>query len=206
MSGFPEVLAQGFKRFHESFYREDTQLMHDLVTQGQQPHTCVVACCDSRVDPAHLFNSKPGDLFVIRAIANHIPKHADGTIGAGVVAGLYYAVMVLKVKHVVIMGHSQCGGVRAVMENDDLSALPPELSSWLKDFVSIQSCCESDDHEARIVEGEKACCLQSFEALKSYDFIDDAKSEFGLTVHACYFDMKSGVLATYNEKNGQFEH
>lgn len=204
MSQLPDVLTQGFNHFYESFYREDTQLMHDLVVEGQHPHTCVIACCDSRVDPAHLFNSKPGDLFVVRAIASHIPKHAERDLAASVIAGIYYAVMVLKVKHLVVMGHSQCGGIKAVVENEQLDNLPESLVAWLKGFASVRDCCHASNHDERLGEAEKAGVIESFEALKTYDFIDDAKTEHGLTVHACHFNIKRGSLVLYDEKTKQF--
>lgn len=204
MSQLPEQLESGFASFVESFYREDNKLMHDLVVEGQHPHTCVVACCDSRVDPAHLFNSKPGDLFVVRAIAAHVPKHGEHELAASVIAGIYYAVMVLKVKNLIIIGHSQCGGVKAVIENEDLNALPESLVSWLKGFASIRPSCQGLNHDEQLEHGEKLCVANSLEALKSYDFIDDARATGDLSVYACHFDMKKGALSFYDEASGQF--
>lgn len=204
MVALPSVLNDGFGRFHDVFYSDNSDLMRLLVEKGQHPHTCVIACCDSRVDPALLFNAAPGDLFVIRAIASHIPRLRNSHYGASVLSGLYYAVSVLGVKHLVILGHSECGGIKAVVDNEDLSTIPNELSSWLQGVASLRDCCSNVQGKERYVQAEKACLIDSYQALKGYDFIDDAVTLGSLTLHACYFDLAQGTIASYDETSNQF--
>ena len=111
-----EKFITGFKQFQRSYFGENRELF-DQLKQRQQPRALVVACCDSRVDPAILTGCEPGDLFVVRNVANLVPPCELGGGHHGVSAALEFAVCSLDVEHIIVLGHSQCGGIRALMQD-----------------------------------------------------------------------------------------
>ena len=110
-------LIEGFQRFRAHHYERDGTPFQQLVSQGQSPKIMVIACCDSRVDPAIITDSDPGDLFVVRNVANLVPPFEQGGGYHGTSAALEFAVRCLNVQHVIVMGHEHCGGIRALLGN-----------------------------------------------------------------------------------------
>ena len=114
-----DKLMQGYRSYRDGSYEQSRPLIEDLVTRGQHPEVAVIACSDSRVDPAILFQADPGDLFVIRNVANLVPPmELEGTYH-GTSAALEFAVLGLGVKHLMVLGHAHCGGIKAMMAPDD---------------------------------------------------------------------------------------
>lgn len=113
----PADLIAGFRRFQQRYFGEERSLYEGLVRQGQTPKIMIVACCDSRVDPAILTDCDPGDLFVVRNVANLVPPCEAGGGYHGTSAAFEFAVCYLKVEHVIVMGHARCGGIRALIDN-----------------------------------------------------------------------------------------
>ena len=116
MSSFPDVLTDRYRRFKHRIYVPNADQYEELATYGQSPEIMLISCCDSRVDPETIFNAMPGELFVARNVANLVPPYETGGKFHGVSAGIEFAVMNLRVKHLVIMGHSGCGGVKAALD------------------------------------------------------------------------------------------
>jgi len=112
----PKQLIEGFSRFREMHFAKDDTLYRELVEQGQTPKTLVVGCCDARVDPAIILDCAPGDLFVIRNVANLVPPAEDQGHYHGTSAALEFGVCELNVEHIIVLGHAQCGGIHALME------------------------------------------------------------------------------------------
>src|SRR5210317_950724 len=113
-----DKLVQGYRRYRDSEYEHSRPLIEDLVTRGQRPQIAVVACSDSRVDPAILFQADPGDLFMVRNVANLVPPMEEGGTYHGTSAALEFAVLGLGVEHIVVLGHAHCGGIRLMMQPD----------------------------------------------------------------------------------------
>ena len=144
MSPFPERLLTGYQTFvtqrlptEQSRYRELSQI-------GQSPEVMVIGCCDSRVSPEVIFDAGPGELFVVRNVANLVPVFQPDGNAHGVSAALEYAIQVLKIKHIVVLGHAQCGGIRAFV--DDSAPLSPGdfIGKWKSMFVKPGEKLELD--------------------------------------------------------------
>ena len=114
MKSLDELVA-GFHRFQQRYFQSERKLYEKLMLQGQAPKVMVVACCDSRVDPAIVTDCDPGDLFVVRNVANLVPPCEEGGGYHGTSAALEFAVRCLRVEHVIVMGHTRCGGIRALL-------------------------------------------------------------------------------------------
>jgi carbonic anhydrase len=204
--GPPEELAQGYRRFRETSYVEQRTLYREL-TQGQTPHTLVIACSDSRVDPVHIFGARPGDLFVVRNVANLVPQlDLDGG-RHGVSAALEFAVGRLKVSNVVVMGHGQCGGVEACAVGlDKLEST--FLGPWLEPLLPAREAVLARLGEAPI---ETVCdhmellsVQHSVARLHQFPFVAEAIRTRGLQLHGARFSIATGVLEWMGE-DGVFE-
>src|SRR5579863_6679629 len=123
-------MLQGYHEFRKKYALGDQSIMHYLSYHGQQPQVMVVACCDSRVDPALILQCDPGDLFVVRNVANIVPPFEKDEAHHGTSAALEFGVRFLKVKHLILFGHSQCGGIQALLENEN-SNQNDFISNWV---------------------------------------------------------------------------
>src|SRR5262245_23840637 len=112
----PEDLIDGYRAFRRGRLRREQARYRELADRGQSPEIMVIGCCDSRVSPEVIFDSGPGELFVVRNIANLVPPYAPGAGFQGVSSALEYGVQVLRVKHIVVLGHARCGGIKAFVE------------------------------------------------------------------------------------------
>jgi carbonic anhydrase len=126
----PRQLIEGFARFREMHYATNDALFRELVEQGQAPKIMVVACCDARVDPALILDCAPGDLFVIRNVANLVPPAENQGHYHGTSAALEFGVRKLKVEHLIVLGHAHCGGIRALLEGD-MQKEDVFISEWM---------------------------------------------------------------------------
>ena len=132
MSSFPEKLADRFRRFKHRHFLPKAEEYEELATYGQNPEAMVISCCDSRVDPETIFSAMPGELFVVRNVANLVPPYETGGKFHGVSSAIEFAVLNLRVKHLIVMGHSGCGGVKAAL--DQSAAIQTEaqfISRWM---------------------------------------------------------------------------
>ncbi|MBI3436408.1 MAG: carbonic anhydrase [Proteobacteria bacterium] len=132
MKRFPDHLADRFRRFKFRHFAPNLDHYHKLAMQGQEPDVMVVSCCDSRVDPETIFSAMPGELFVVRNVANLVPPFETAGTYHGVSAALEFAVLNLHVRHIVVLGHSGCGGVRACLEHDAARQSEAQfISNWM---------------------------------------------------------------------------
>src|ERR1700722_1520052 len=125
-------IIQGYQSFREKYASGDRSVMQYLSNYGQQPEIMVVACCDSRVDPSLILQCDPGDLFVVRNIANIVPPYEKDDAHHGTSAALEFGVCFLKIKHIILLGHSQCGGIQAL-----LSATETNQTDFINNWVSL---------------------------------------------------------------------
>ena len=135
MAGFPKHLIEGYLTFTLQRLPTEQTRYRELSERGQSPAVMVIGCCDSRVSPEVIFDAGPGELFVVRNVANLVPVYQPDGGAHGVSAALEYAVQVLRVKHVVVLGHAQCGGIRAFI--DDIDPLSPGdfIGRWIQMFI-----------------------------------------------------------------------
>lgn len=145
-----DELIAGYRDFREGRYADDAALYRRLGERGQKPHTMVIACCDSRVDPATIFSAGPGQLFVLRNVANLVPPWSDDGHEVSTGAAVEFAVLVLGVRQIVVLGHGDCGGVKAALAtHEGAAAVPPEAphtGDWIRPVTDL---CHAHDHRLK---------------------------------------------------------
>ncbi len=204
-----EQLVEGFRRFRAQHFAEDDALYRQLATQGQTPKVLVVACCDSRVDPAIVLDCAPGDLFVIRNVANLVPP-AEGHAGYhGTTAAIEYGVRFLGVKHIIVFGHAQCGGIQALMQRIGVDDPDSFISDWMELVEPARAAVEQELPDAAPEVRARACEHNaigvSLRNLMTFPWIRERVESGHLALHGWYFDIEQGQLLQYNETTGQFE-
>lgn len=206
------TLVDGARAFRQIEYEGDRSLMAHLA-QGQEPHVLLIACSDSRVDPALLFGARPGDIFMVRVVANLVPPRRLGDATAhAVMAAVEYGVKALGVSHVVVCGHSHCGGIKAAMDAARGQEPPPFecLGPWVA--LAEQACREvlAEDSEGEHTDAETATAaeqrsvLKSLANLRSYAWIQDPVESGYLALHGWWFDIDTGELWTADSETGVF--
>lgn len=198
---------EGFSNFR-SFYYDAENDLYNTLRQGQNPHALVIACSDSRVDPAILMGCNPGDIFVVRNVANLVPPYEQAASRDGVAAALEYGVRHLQVEHIIVLGHSDCGGIHALLD-PGLTANDSHIPSWIALAAPALQRLHPDildeDMETRRRHCEEASVLQSVENLLSYDWIKESVAGHVLSLHAWYFDMHAMSLLAYFPERENFE-
>ena len=209
MSSFPENLADRYRRFKHRIFVPNADQYEELATFGQNPEVMLVSCCDSRVDPETIFNAMPGELFVVRNVANLVPPYETGGKFHGVSAAIEFAVLNLRVKHMVVMGHSGCGGIKTAL--DQSAAIQTEamfISKWMSMLddarLRILSSHQTSTHEARLEALEKECVKTSIKNLRTFPFVKDREEKGKLSLHGAHFDIKQGTLSVLNHSRGEF--
>ena len=209
MSLFPESLTDRYRRFKHRIYVPNADLYEELATYGQNPEIMVISCCDSRVDPENIFNSMPGELFVVRNVANLVPPYETGGKFHGVSAAIEFAAMNLRVKHLVVLGHSGCGGVKVAL--DQSAAIETEahfISRWMSMLddarLSILASHQMQSHEVKLRALELEAVKTSIKNLRTFPFIKELEDKGRLGLHGAHFDIKSGTLSVLNHQNKQF--
>jgi carbonic anhydrase len=200
----------GFRRFQQNYLGKQHDLFDGLVQQGQHPRALMIACCDSRCDPALLTDCDPGDMFVVRNVANLVPPHVHATYFAATTSAIAFAVHNLEVEHIIVMGHAQCGGIRALMEHKPPTCNEDELiNKWLgiaedaRQHVLKNFPNQSQELLAHACE--QAAILVSLENLMSYPWISERVEGGKLALHGWYFDMQRGELLEYRAGTGSFD-
>lgn len=202
--------VRGFKRFQAHYLRQRDRLFEDLVTQGQHPKVLMIGCCDSRCDPALLTDCDPGDMFVVRNVANLVPPHIQATNFAATTSAIAFAIHNLEVEHVIVMGHAQCGGIRALLEHKAPTCHEEELiAKWLSISHDAREQVLRDLHDKHPVTIARACeqasILVSLGNLMTYPWIKARVEAEKLTLHGWYFDMARGELLEYQPETGLFK-
>ncbi|NBX18821.1 MAG: carbonic anhydrase [Proteobacteria bacterium] len=203
-------IAQGYLRFRADFLSESGDFYRRLATNGQKPRVAIISCSDSRVDPAVITDTKPGDMFVLRNVANLIPERTSETAW-GVRAALQFAIEVLEVEHFVVCGHSGCGGVQAARRNEMIGPQGQrldDLSVWLRHlsdkFSPLESQVKELDPELHDEFYEKIGIINSLGNLFTFPEIERRVKDGQLHLHGWYFDIKRGELMAYNSAGYSF--
>jgi carbonic anhydrase len=191
-----ETLLEGYRKFRETYWVEHQDVFAALAASGQNPRIMVVACVDSRVDPQMIFDARPGDLLVVRNVANLVPPYGPNTDYHGTSAALEFAVNILKVDHILVLGHAQCGGVRALLDGPE-NHTGDFIGSWMSIASSARSRAlavfPDDPHQAqRICEHETIGV--SIANLMTFPWIKERVAAGTLKLHGWYFDIESGEL------------
>lgn len=193
----------GYRQFRETYFRENQAFIEDLMAQGQAPKALMIACSDSRIDPSLKFNVAPGELFIVRNVANLVPPFEPDGHTHGTSAALEFAVRALKVEHVIVMGHARCGGIKALMNQPQESDF---VAAWMQIAASArekalkmssgpaeaQRCCE---HEAVKI---------SLDNLLTFPWVKEAVDAGKLQIHGWYFDLETATLSILDQASGEF--
>src|SRR5580658_8309139 len=207
MSSFPKHLLEGYRTFTSQRLPTEQTRYRELSERGQFPAVMVIGCCDSRVSPEVIFDAGPGELFVMRNIANLVPVYQPDGNAHGVSAALEFAVNVLRVKSIVVLGHAQCGGIRAFV--DKAAPLSPGdfIGKWMAMFVKPGEKVEQRDHESMqdfVVRIEKAAVFRSLENLMTFPFVRSAVESGAMTLHGAYFGVAEGKLFVLDQAKKEF--
>ena len=207
MSPFPQHLLEGYLTFTSQRLPTEQTRYRELSERGQSPAVMVIGCCDSRVSPEVIFDAGPGELFVMRNIANLVPVYQPDGNAHGVSAALEYAVTVLKVKHIVVLGHAQCGGIRAFV--DKIEPLTPGdfIGKWMQMFIKPGEVVEQRDQESKqdfTVRIEKAAVFRSLENLMTFPFVRSLVERGELNLHGAYFGVAEGSLSVLDPSAKEF--
>ncbi|MEX6725766.1 carbonic anhydrase [Parapedomonas caeni] len=209
-----EFLIDGYRRFRSDIYTRHRTRYDSLANQGQSPKVMMIACCDSRVDPTVVFDAEPGQLFVLRNVANLVPPFETGGGRHGASAAIEYAVTQLKVEHVVVFGHARCGGIQASLtgdfdNEDDDAADASFIGKWMalikpvRDQVMMAYKIAPDIDPQRALE--QAAIRQSIANLRTFPFVAEREREGVLRLHGAYFDIADGILKLLDTQSDRFE-
>jgi carbonic anhydrase len=208
MKLFPQRLLEGYQAFATQRLPTEQSRYRELSERGQSPEVMVIGCCDSRVSPEVIFDVGPGELFVLRNIANLVPIYQPDENAHGVSAALEFAVTVLRVKHIVVLGHAQCGGIRAFI--DKIEPLSPGdfIGRWMSMFTKPGEVVEQRAHESMaefVTRIEKAAVFRSIENLMTFPFVRTRVESGELQLHGAYFGVAEGSLFVLDRETKQFK-
>lgn len=201
-------LISGYKSFHQRYFVDDDSVYRKLASEGQSPKVCIIACSDSRVDPSILLQAGPGDVFVIRNVANLVPPFQDDQrTYHGTSAALEFAVTGIEVEHVVVLGHSKCAGIRALI---DRRHQPDDAESFVHSWMHIadevkQEIREQHDHkpfEEQAHICERGAIALSVTNLKSFPWVQQRLAHGTLHIHGWHFDIEEGALWELQHETG----
>ena len=199
------TLVDGYRRFRRDGYIQQKQRFDQLASDGQAPPIMIISCCDSRVDPATIFDTVPGQVFALRNVANLVPPYETGGGLHGVSAAIEFGVLGLGVKHIVVLGHAQCGGITAALSSSGKKQSERGFVDDWVDIISeardnvIASSATDTQHEL-----ELAAIKVSLKNLRSFPFIDAQERAGVLKLHGAYFGIAAGDLYVLDEDCGNF--
>jgi carbonic anhydrase len=205
---FPQRLIDGYNAFASNRLRREQDRYLELAERGQSPEILVIGCCDSRVSPEAIFDASPGELFVIRNIGNLVPPYTPDGAQRAVSAALEFAVQALKVKHIVVLGHAQCGGIRAFAEEGAPLSPGDFIGNWMA-MIAPAAKMVGPRGERPLVTYltalEQASAIKTLDNLMTFPCVKILVERGKLKLHAAYFGVATGDLSVYDPAIGQFQ-
>lgn len=200
---FPKRLMDGYAAFRQGRYSEEAERYKKLGLGLQKPTVMIIACCDSRAAPETIFDAGPGEIFVMRNVANLVPPYAPDGKHHATSAAIEFAIIGLGVKHVVVMGHGRCGGIRAVVDGSDPLSSGDFIGKWMSDVKDVADAVRHDhpqDHVHDLQTAvEHASVEHSLANLRTFPWLRMRENKTDLTVHGAWFDIALGELHVYDE-------
>lgn len=190
-------LVEGYQLFRDKYATGNNCVMRSLSQNGQKPCAMVIACCDSRVDPALILQCDPGDLFVVRNVANIVPPYEKDDSHHGTSAALEFGICYLEVKHLILLGHSQCGGISTLMSEAPLTQ-DDFISNWVSLIKKGKKSPQQTDEFAQYALND------SYRNCMSFPWIKERVAKGALAIHQWFFDIKTGELLVYSEKTQKY--
>ena len=209
MTGFPERLLAGYEAFISGRFGAEQARYRQLAEAGQSPTIMLIGCCDSRAAPETIFDAGPGELFVVRNVANLVPPYAPDGDYHGTSAALEFGVKALKVEHIVLMGHGRCGGIRAALQAGPEALSPGDfIGKWVSLLGPAAATLAGN---SLMTEAERQTALEhiairySLANLRSFPFVAEAERQGGLALSGAWFDISTGELWVMNPETGDFK-
>lgn len=209
MTKFPKELIDGYRSFLDGTYAKQRGKLRELADKGQKPKTMIIACCDSRAAPEMIFDAHPGELFVVRNVANLVPEYAPDGRHHSTSAAIEFAVNGLGVSNIVVMGHGRCGGIKAALSNDDTKLDEGDfIGKWMSQLTPV-----ADQVAATgvMTDGERQTALErvsvrhSVNHLRSFPYVAALEKEGKLALHGAWFDISTAELWLMDNQSGDFK-
>jgi carbonic anhydrase len=208
MAHLPKKLLAGYRNFMAGKYAGETERYRSLAREGQAPEIMVIACCDSRSAPETIFDAGPGELFVLRNVANLVPPYAPDGEYHSTSAALEFAVQSLKVKNIVVMGHGRCGGIRAALNPEQQPLSPGDfIGKWMS---LVEPAAQAVSGNTMMTAGERQTALErisirfSIANLRTFPCVSILEGKGRLSLHGAWFDISTGELWVMNPETGDF--
>ena len=208
MTDFPSSLLEGYYKFRKGNFVVEKQRYETLAEKGQKPSVLIIACCDSRAAPETIFNASPGEMFVVRNVANLVPPYNPDDGYHSTSAALEFAVQSLRVKHIIIMGHGRCGGISAALDPNMEPLSPGDfIGKWMDLLAPAAKQIGKNDY---MTASERQTALEHFsirnsiENLRTFPCVDILEKRGKLTLHGAWFDISHGELWTMSTNSGDF--
>ena len=209
MQALPPRLLDGYRAFMDGRYASERDRYRALAREGQTPETMVIACGDSRAAPETIFDCGPGELFVVRNVANLVPPYAPDGKHHSTSAALEFAVQSLKVKHIVVLGHGRCGGIRAAL---DPAAEPLSPGDFIGKWLGLVApAAEAVTGNTMMTAAERQTAMErisirySLANLRSFPCVSILEGKGRLSLHGAWFDISTGELWAMDPQTGDFE-
>jgi carbonic anhydrase len=198
----PAMLLDGYANFRSGRYASEAERYRKLGEGSQKPKIMIIACCDSRAAPETIFDAGPGEMFVVRNVANLVPPYTPDGGHHATSAALEFAVMSLGVRHIVVMGHGRCGGIRAAVQEASPLTHTDFIGSWMraiKDVTRIVPRVLGENAETHERHIERASIEHSLANLRTFPWIRMKENKRDLALHGVWFDISMGELHAYDE-------
>ena len=198
----PAMLLDGYANFRAGRYAAESERYRKLGEGSQKPKIMIIACCDSRAAPETIFDAGPGEMFVVRNVANLVPPYTPDGGHHATSAALEFAVMSLGVGHIVVMGHGRCGGIRAAVQDSSPLTHTDFIGSWMraiKDVTRIVPRLVGENAELHERHIERASIEHSLANLRTFPWIRMKENRRELALHGVWFDISLGELHAYDE-------
>ncbi|MBT3238761.1 MAG: carbonic anhydrase [Rhodospirillaceae bacterium] len=193
-------LIEGFKSFRDTYYVKQPDFYRNLVENGQSPKVMIIACSDSRVNPSILAKADPGELFIVRNVANLVPPYAPDSNYHGTSAAIEFAVRDLNIEHVIILGHSHCGGIRGLCEGHADGKGREFIDAWMSIVDEAKNKdLEGEDRHRHV---EREAVKISLGNLMSFPWIKRRVDDGRMKLHGWWFDLEVGELLAYAPEDG----
>ena len=212
MSDFPDSLLDGYRSFRDHRYEPERARYRALAEHGQMPEVMVIACCDSRSAPETIFHAAPGEIFVVRNVANLVPPYEPEGPHQSTSAALEFAVQSLKVRHIVVLGHGRCGGIRAALHPEAEPLSPGDfIGKWMtllgpaaREVATCTGAGGGQTESERQTALERASIRHSVANLRSFPCVSILEDRGRLHLHGAWFDIADGELWTMDPATGDF--
>ncbi len=205
---FPDRLLDGYSAFRAGRLPTEQDRYRELAEAGQSPEIMVIGCCDSRVSPEVIFDARPGEMFVVRNVANLVPPYTPDGAQRAVSAALEFAVQALKVKHIVVLGHARCGGIRAYTEPGAPLSPGDFIGKWMALIgPAAEAAGPESSHRSRedyLAHLEQVSIVRTLDNLMTFPCVRILVDRGRLALHGAYFGVATGQLSVLDKASGEF--